>query len=149
MKDGRYPRRDRRVKSVTADTVYYNFCGTIHSDGLDKIYNAHRAQTAAGTPLQIPCKVKADTIELSTMADTAAILAVFPITPRSRKARIGGPIFGWSMIFASHTGFDLAKKTAAMMKNTVLGMTGKNIPMIPKAVNSNPTNMRIIRILAV
>ncbi len=106
---------------------------------------AHRAQTAAGANRHQPCSKKAEMTELIAIAVTAAILALFAMAPRSRKRRIGGPIFGWFMIFASHAGFDRAKKTAAIMKKTVLGMTGRKAPTIPRPTKNRPANMKRIR----
>ena len=81
------------------------------------------------------------------MAVTAVILALLAMAPRSRKRRIGGPILGWFIILASQTGFDRAKNIAAIIKNTVLGMTGRNMPTTPRPTHNKPANMKTILIL--
>ena len=63
----------------------------------------------------------------------------FDIAPCFRHATRPGPYLGYWINQFSRRGEDLVKQKSAPIKNTVVGITGKNAPTMPKSVKNNPS----------
>jgi|GEM_PF-2963697 len=79
-------------------------------------------------------------IKLKSILQQAMHLTFFDIAPCLRHATRLGPYLGCCMSQFSRRGEDFVKQKSAPIKKTVVGMTGKNAPIIPKSVKTNPSD---------
>lgn len=78
-----------------------------------------------------------------TMASTFARVLM---APSSFHERSDGPNTRWFSSHASNFGLERAKQGSARMRKIVVGMMGKNAPIIPRPVSAIPSVNNRIRI---
>ena len=81
----------------------------------------------------------------AAMPEHAISLAIGGIARSRRQACSVGPKRGWSSSQASSLGDERAKHPAAMIRNTVVGISGTNAPMKPRAMQARPSNSQARR----
>lgn len=79
-------------------------------------------------------------IKLISILQHAMHFTFFDITPCLRHATRLGPYLGCRISQLSRRGEDFVKQKSAPIKNTVVGITGKKAPIIPKHVKNNPND---------
>lgn len=79
-------------------------------------------------------------IKLINMLQQAMHFTFFDIAPCLRHATRLGPYLGCWISQLSRRGEDFVKQKSAPIKNTVVGITGKKAPIIPKHVKNSPND---------
>lgn len=102
------------------------------------------AQHEALAPILI--EVKATPAAPSAMPSVAAIFALADMDRFFRHPSTAGPNLGCRSIHASNLGEPCAKQPAAKMTKIVVGISGRNAPMIPSARNPQPAAIHRIRV---
>ena len=78
-------------------------------------------------------------IKLINMLQQAMHFTFFDIAPCLRHATRLGPYLGCWISQLSRRGEDFVKQKSAPIKNTVVGITGKKAPTMPRSVKNNPS----------
>ncbi len=77
--------------------------------------------------------------KLNTMLPAEKYCAERGMAPFARQATTAGPSLGWPSSQASKRGEERENSQAAMMRNTVPGIIGVKMPMMPSPTHTQPS----------